>query len=136
MILQGGCLCGGCRYDFEDDGDDVAHCHCSMCRRASGGTLITWITVARSSFRWTHGQPRDYQSSEHASRWFCPACGTQMLFSDTRAASVDVTVASLDHPEAVSPTRHIWYSNRLRWLQVDDHLPAEMQESDPLGPRR
>ncbi len=133
MMLQGGCFCGECRYEFEDDGEDVAHCHCGMCRHASGGTVTTWITVARSGFHWTRGQPRSYQSSEHAHRWFCPTCGTHLLFSDARAAGVDVTVASLDHPEAVSPRRHIWYQNRLPWLHIDDRLPVEMRESDPLG---
>lgn len=135
MIFRGGCLCGACRYEFDDEAADVAHCHCSMCRRATGGIVTTWITVPRRAFRWSRGEPRRYRSSAHAQRRFCPECGAQLLFSDDRADNVDVTVATLDHPEALVPARHIWYQNRVPWLRLDEHLAAEMQESDPLGPR-
>jgi hypothetical protein len=50
---KGGCHCGALRYRLEGDLGDVAHCHCSICRRVSGGTLVTWVTLpARISSGW------------------------------------------------------------------------------------
>jgi len=39
-------------------------------------------------------------------------------------AAIDVTTCSLDDPEAFPPADHLFVSHRLRWLQVNDHLPA------------
>ena len=45
----GGCHCGQLRYQFSGPLHDIAHCHCSICRRVSGGIVTTWITVPASS---------------------------------------------------------------------------------------
>jgi len=47
---QGGCHCGRVRYQFSGALVDIAHCHCSICRRVSGGLVTTWITLPRSAF--------------------------------------------------------------------------------------
>ena len=38
------------------------------------------------------------------------------------AHQVDVTVGSLDDPDAVTPVDHIWASSQVRWLRMDDGL--------------
>ncbi|KPW91720.1 hypothetical protein ALO50_01812 [Pseudomonas syringae pv. cerasicola] len=40
-IHSGGCHCGGLRYQFDAPLRDIAHCHCSICRRTSGATVVT-----------------------------------------------------------------------------------------------
>ncbi|WP_459617808.1 GFA family protein, partial [Enterobacter hormaechei] len=37
----GGCHCGYLRYAVAAPLDDVAHCHCSICRRTTGGIVTT-----------------------------------------------------------------------------------------------
>ena len=44
-ILAGGCLCGAVRYEIDGAGGGVSHCHCGMCRKASGAAFVTWIGV-------------------------------------------------------------------------------------------
>jgi len=34
-----------------------------------------------------------------------------------------VTVGSLDDPQALAPTAHIWTRHSLPWLSMDDGLP-------------
>jgi len=34
-----------------------------------------------------------------------------------------VTLASLDDPEAVRPSHHIWTASRIGWFDVADALP-------------
>ncbi len=123
-VHEGGCLCGDVRYRITGTIPPAVHCHCSMCRRGSGGTLVTWVEVPLNRFKFIHGEPRTYQSSGHAHRSFCPTCGAQLTFYSRNAPdSIDVTVVSMDHPANYPPNRHIWTGDRLTWLHVDEQLP-------------
>jgi hypothetical protein len=127
---EGGCHCGTVRYRLEGPLQDIAHCHCSICRRVSGGTVTTWITLPAGAFQWVAGQPAQYVSSANCIRYFCPNCGAQLAFiTQLSPESVDVTIATLDHPELAVPQRHIWTANRLPWLHLDEHLPGEAGET-------
>ncbi|KAF1053035.1 MAG: hypothetical protein GAK43_01606 [Stenotrophomonas maltophilia] len=126
---RGGCHCGAVRYEVKVALDNVAHCHCSICRRTSGGTLVTWATVPRTALRWTVGTPAEYASSLSCTRYFCPRCGAQLaLFTTHSPETLDLTVATLDEPELAPPNRHIWVGTRLPWLHVDEGLPQEQEE--------
>ena len=129
----GGCLCGGIRYEVTAPVDaDVAHCHCSMCRRASGAPVVTWFTVPPEAFRVTRGTLKTWHSSPKGVRGFCPDCGCQISFRhDDFPGQLDVTVASLDDPASAPPSRHIWTSSRLPWTHLDDDLPRYPQETPP-----
>lgn len=63
MNHEGGCHCGALRYCFEDGLGDCMHCHCSDCRRTTGGTVTTWITVTKEHFHWKVGKPAEYTTS-------------------------------------------------------------------------
>ncbi|WP_044873434.1 GFA family protein [Pseudomonas sp. LFM046] len=129
-LLTGGCHCGQLRYTVEAPLTDVAHCHCSICRRTSGGIVTTWATVPLASFRWSAGTPAEYASSSEAVRYFCSRCGSQLAFFTQLAPdSLDITVATLDQPENVPADRHIWVKSRLPWLHLDPQLPEEDEET-------
>lgn len=126
---DGGCHCGALRYRFAAPLQDIAHCHCSICRRSTGGIVTTWITVPATAFQWLRGTPQAYASSASCTRYFCPTCGAHLALATTLSpATLDVTVATLDEPERAVPDRHIWVQSRLPWLDLDDHLPEEQQE--------
>lgn len=128
-FYEGGCHCGALRYRLEGDLTDIAHCHCSICRRVSGGLVVTWLTLPRSGFRWLKGRPRMYVAPTSCSRFFCGDCGAHLALSTVHSPqTIDVTVATLDHPESVRATRHIWTSSRLPWLHLDEQLPGEAEE--------
>jgi len=118
--LDGGCLCGAVRYRLARPPRIVGHCHCRLCQRAAGAPVVTWLVVRRGDFAVTQGAPATYRSSDHAERDFCSGCGTQLIFrDDNRPDHLDVTVATLDAPEAVTPTFEIWTDSRQPWLHLD-----------------
>lgn len=128
-LHTGGCHCGQLRYSVDAALDNVAHCHCSICRRTTGGIVTTWATVPLASFRWTVGTPTEYASSASCIRYFCPNCGSQLaLFTTLSPGTLDLTIATLDRPESVPADRHIWVKNRLPWLSLDPQLPEEDEE--------
>ncbi|MBF4210426.1 GFA family protein [Pseudomonas donghuensis] len=127
---EGGCHCGALRYRIQGPLTDVAHCHCSVCRRVTGGLLITWLTVDCDDFQWLSGTPQRYDSSASCVRYFCSRCGAHVvLTTDLSPQSIDVTVTTLDQPELAPPNRHIWIDSRLPWLHLDEQLPAEHGET-------
>ena len=48
--VEGGCLCGAVRYSIGLPPLWVAHCHCSMCRRAQGAGFVTWVGASETCF--------------------------------------------------------------------------------------
>jgi hypothetical protein len=122
---EGGCLCGAVRYRFSAAPAASVHCHCTMCRRASGAPVVTWVTVPRDRFAFVQGQPVTYKSSASAERRFCPRCGSQLTFRSARwPDDIDVTLGTLDRAEDFPPDHHIFVSSRLAWLHLDEALPA------------
>jgi hypothetical protein len=116
--LQGGCLCGAVRYRIDAAPLEAGICHCATCRRAAGAQSVAWVTVPAEGFAWTAGRASEFASSPGVVRTHCAACGTSLTFRATPDA-IDVTIASLDDPKAVPPTKEIWLSHRLSWEAID-----------------
>jgi hypothetical protein len=124
MQQQGGCLCGAVRYEISHSAGDVAdYCHCRQCQLASGAPAVAWLQVAPARFRLTQGAPKNFSSSPHATRWFCPHCGTPLYMTDDSGHAAGITLASLDTPQAIQPTVHGWHCERIAWFQIKDSLP-------------
>ena len=122
--VRGGCFCGAVRYEIHGAPRVVAHCHCTMCRRAAGAPVVTWATYPRAALRFVAGSPAELRSSPLVTRTFCGCCGTPLTFVTAAEPDwIDVTVGSMDRPETVPPAAHIWTDNALAWLVLDDDLP-------------
>jgi hypothetical protein len=118
----GGCLCGGVRYRLDRAPLWVAHCHCSMCRRAQGAGFVTWAGFAEDALSLDAGEDlvSRYQSSAAAARSFCRRCGTPLFFQSSRwPGEIHVTLASLDSAEGLEPQAHAYWSSRVPWLGWD-----------------
>ncbi len=123
-MLTGGCYCGAIRYEAAGPAFNQAICHCSMCRRTTGAPCVAWFSVPTQGFRLLQGEPVRFRSSDHATRTFCPTCGTQLTFTDDASPEeTDVTTCSLDAPEAMPPDSHIFTSSAMPWLSRADALP-------------
>ena len=48
MLIHGGCLCGAIRFTLEAVPRAVHYCHCSMCRRATGGPFAVIVSFERN----------------------------------------------------------------------------------------
>jgi hypothetical protein len=128
----GGCLCGRLRYRIDGPIDSVGHCHCGMCRRSSGGIVVTWVMVPAERFTFTSGTPGVYQSSQHGKRSFCRDCGAQITFWSQRSpAEIDITLGTLDEVRDYPADRHVYVKDRLPWLRLDEGLPEHEGGTPP-----
>lgn len=124
-MLTGGCFCGAIRYEAGGEPWNASACHCSICRRTSAAAVVAWFTVKPGAFRFVTGTPTRFRSSDHATRSFCPSCGTPLTFQSTHYPDeIDVTTCSLDDPEQVPPKSHIWRGSGVSWAEPVDGLPV------------
>lgn len=120
----GRCLCSTVRYAARGVPQGVSHCHCDMCKRASGGPFLTFARYKSDQVTFTHGAPSWYRSSEHAERGFCGSCGGALAYRETAHPDLLwLTVATMDKPQDFAPEYHIFTESMLPWLKIDDDLP-------------
>jgi hypothetical protein len=121
---EGGCLCGTIRYRAWGKAFGITHCHCRTCRRASGAPFVTWAGFDVDKFVFTQGSPISYSSSGNVVRTFCDRCGSPLTYQRLDLPDlIDVTLGSLDEPEALQPEDHTWTENQLPWIILADDLP-------------
>ena len=70
----GGCLCGAVRFTLKDTPTEYGACHCSMCRKFSGGIELG-VQVLPDGITWDADEDlATYTSSAWAERGFCRRC--------------------------------------------------------------
>ncbi|HXV01975.1 MAG TPA: arginase family protein [Gaiellaceae bacterium] len=125
LPLQGGCLCGGVRFELTAPFRRANHCHCSYCRRHSGTFGLSQGRVPREGFRFLAGEElvRHYRPADGASvKAFCSVCGSS-LFGGTwpEGPEVSVRLGALDGDPGIRPQYHSWVGSRAAW----DVLPPD-----------
>lgn len=75
--MKGKCLCGSIEVDTSDQ-RDFGVCHCTMCRRWTGGPMFAVHCGSGVSF--IGDTPSKYKSSDWAERGFCSKCGTHLYY--------------------------------------------------------
>jgi hypothetical protein len=121
---EGGCLCGAVRYRVSGAPRSSSVCHCRSCRLATGAPAAAWVVFDAEQVRLLHGRPASLHSSPKVVRSFCPRCGTPLAYRHADAPGVlELTTATLDHPELFPPTREIWLEHRVAWQPVNPGLP-------------
>jgi hypothetical protein len=133
MTIEGGCHCGAIRYQAGGRPYHATLCHCLDCRRSSGAAFMAWFSLPARDFAVTRGRLALYASSPGVQRGFCGDCGSSLTYRDTRLNEVDVSVATLDAPEAMPPADQIWVQSRISWTERMPGLPAHARNRDGSG---
>lgn len=124
----GGCLCGAVRYVAKAPPFAAEYCHCRMCQKGVGSVVVSWMDFKVDQVSWRFDPPTEYLSSETGRRGFCPTCGSTISYRDTRYPDyLTLTIASLDNPNLVTPTYHIYTDSQPDWFKIDDHHPRYPQ---------
>ena|SRR3989338_2672927 len=128
--MHAACLCGELRIEIDPPSKWVAHCHCTMCRRAHGAAVVTWLGAEAGRCRIVDPgmRLRWYASSAEGERGFCDRCGSTLLFRSVRwAGELHVVVANLVEGADRLPQLHVSWETHVDWLQIDpsDLLPRK-----------
>ena len=116
------CLCGDISLEATLPSKWVAHCHCSLCRRAHGAAFVTWVGMesARCVIGDAKRQLRWYESTPGAERGFCGHCGTMMFFRSERwPGELHIALAHFTTPVDRMPQAHAYWEDHVPWADVD-----------------
>ncbi|WP_309662774.1 GFA family protein [Sphingomonas sp.] len=127
---EGGCLCGALRYRVSGEAIAATLCHCSDCRRASGGTNVAWAVFANDAFAWLSAEPANFSSSPGIQWLFCDACGSLVGYRRaSRPEHIDITTGTLNEPDRFPPGVEIWIGEKIGWETLHPGLPKRERSS-------
>ena len=133
-VISGSCLCGAVSFQLTPPTSFVAHCHCSICRRAHGAAYVTWAGVKSEQLTIVTGLDDlvCYPSSPWAIRRFCRHCGSPLFYNaDHLHGEIHVAVASLSWPIDRLPQAHVYFDDHAPWADISDRLPRYDGPLDP-----
>lgn len=125
-VKRGSCLCGGVAFEVTEPFVRVSQCHCTTCKRISGGVGTVTGRVPTDAVRITRGRDliRSYQPAEGTAKSFCGVCGANLFGSgwpDSEFTGVRLT--ALDGFDG-KPEMHIYVRSVASWETLpDDGLP-------------
>ena len=67
-----------------------------------------------------------YDSSAEVGRAFCANCGTSLTWETVlgdEGAVCAIHISTFDDPDALAPSAHSFYPERISWFDVADDLP-------------
>lgn len=127
MVVNGGCLCGGVRYEVELPFTDANYCHCSRCRKHSGAAASAQARVPRHRFRLLSGEEliRVYEPEDGAVKAFCSVCGSSLFGRRwPEGEEIAIRLGTLDDEPEIQPELHTFVDFAPSWAPVpDDGLP-------------
>jgi hypothetical protein len=130
----GRCLCGQVGYAIDRFEPNVAHCHCSMCRKFHGAAFTTFASVRKEHFRWTGGERllKSYRAPNGTVRRFCSNCGSSMVFVPAAGdgGMVEIALGTLDSDLDFGPDAHIFVGSKANWDVLCDELPKFVGDRD------
>lgn len=124
-MITGGCLCGGVRYRYDGDVEELAICHCSQCRKAQGTAMVTNIPARADGFTLEEGDAllSVYYSSPNKMRVFCSNCGSPIYSQRTdKPEWVRLRAGTVDGDFTPRYAYHIYYGSRASWFDPADEL--------------
>jgi len=122
MTREGGCLCGAVRYKCEGEPINVRVCHCRNCQKATASPFYARALYDQGAIT-VSGETGRFSSSGHLERVFCTQCGTRLFSWRSNGTAAGVALATFDDRNAFAPTEHIWVSEKISWVRLDDGLP-------------
>jgi hypothetical protein len=122
----GRCACGAVTYGFNSEPTFVANCHCTDCKRASGGEMATFVAVPEKNFAFngtttsfSYGPSTETCAGQGLDRVFCSACGCRVFTNNLKDGSglVFVQQGTFDRLDGWFPPRlEIFTWSRQKWM--------------------
>ena len=129
-MIEGSCLCGGVRYEYDGAIDEISICHCSQCRKAQGSAFAAVSPLDAAKFRLLAGAEllKEYRSSPDKARVFCSRCGSPIYSAlDQRPEVKRLRLGTVDTPFVCGNIFHIFTDSRAGWYDCDDGQPRYAQ---------
>jgi hypothetical protein len=127
MAMRGSCWCGDVRFEVAEPFITLSFCHCTSCKRISGGVgtangraRTEWIDVKEG-----RELLMTYQPDEGSAKTFCSRCGSNLFGGGwPESEHTSVRLSSIDEGLEQRPEAHIYVRSVAPWETLpDDGLP-------------
>ncbi|MDO8290782.1 MAG: GFA family protein [Parvibaculum sp.] len=125
-MITGSCLCGTVRFRINGTISGIVECHCSMCRKTSGGAFGAYFVAHRADILW-QGETAltQYQSSDNLTRSFCAHCGSAVTGANLTPGDGTIILAAnlldTDIGPSVIAAEHL--QSKIRWHENEKSAP-------------
>jgi hypothetical protein len=123
VSVSGSCHCGAVRFEVTEDFSAVRICHCTTCKKLSGGAGTTNGRARTDTIRVVAGEEliRTYQPDEGSSKSFCSQCGSNLFgggWPESEFSSV--RISAIDSPFDRKPEAHTYVRSVAPWENFPD----------------
>lgn len=126
--MSGSCWCGAVEFTVAERFSNLSFCHCTSCKRISGGVGTAngrarsdWIEVTQGRELLT-----TYQPDEGSAKTFCSVCGSNLFGGGwPQSEECSVRLSAIDEGLGDQrPRSHGWVQSVAVWETLpDDGLP-------------
>jgi hypothetical protein len=127
VTMRGSCWCGGVQFTVSQPFVSLGFCHCTSCKRISGGVgtangraRTEWIDIREGRELLT-----TYRPDEGTAKTFCSVCGSNLFgggWPDSEQSSV--RLSAIDEGLEQKPQAHTYVRSVAPWETLpDDGLP-------------
>jgi len=128
----GSCFCGNIKIEYTGEPEMTALCHCTDCRKISGGNYSNNFIVASQNFKVTAGTPKTISktadSGKEITSHFCGDCGTTLFRHGDTFGGIDgmriIKAGVLDDVDILHSTKpgaELFAPERIKWVsQMDE----------------
>ncbi|MGH3084947.1 MAG: GFA family protein [Gaiellaceae bacterium] len=131
--MQGSCQCGRVRFEVAGPFTSVSYCHCTTCKKISGGVGTASGRTGSEDITLLEGPEliETYQPHEGSAKSFCRVCGSNLFgggWPDSEQSSV--RLSAIDSGLEQKPEKHIFVRSVAAWETLpDDGLPRDEVQS-------
>jgi hypothetical protein len=98
---KGSCLCGSIQITAPAMNRKVLACHCDMCRKWTGGPLLS--VTCGTDVKFTGEEHIEvYNSSDWAERGFCKKCGSGLFYRLKKSQEYYMPIGLFDNCENIT----------------------------------
>lgn len=123
--MSGRCLCDAVRFEVDVPERTYSVCHCGLCRRWSGGPLMS-VHCPEPNTEWLNDEGLTwYQGTPWAQRGFCSRCGSNLFWrlAEQPEGMLIVSVDALDDDDGFALDRHIYSDAKPDRYEFADDRP-------------
>ena len=132
--LQGGCLCGGVRYEITAPFSTARYCHCTRCQRRTGTASSANGLVPSSGFRLLSGREavRSFEPPTGVPKLFCSICGSALFSRAPQDPDrLGIRLGAFDDDPGIRPSLRQFVAYAAPWEPIpDDGLPRHPEGAD------
>lgn len=135
-MITGGCLCGGIRYEYDGEINEISMCHCSQCRKAQGSAFVAVCPIDTRRFRITAGTGllREYRAVPSKCRVFCSNCGSPIYSARDDLPHIRrLRLGTVETPFTCRNAYHAFTGSKASWFDIADGLPQYPERKPAPG---